>query len=615
MNTLFINTIKKNKKFLMGKVFFGEQFDAAVEILKIMASDEANTNHIILDSATQSGKTSVMEMVYRILNFNDLYEKFGIDNVIYMTADNGSGKGALKYQTKERFENHWINYIHTLPIEFLKRSDFDKYQHTFTNTLIIIDESQYGWREVYSKGQRMLQYNGVNFISCDELQTKNTFILSVSATTQNERYGDSDLHLKPIVKLKTGNGYVGFDDFFEMGVIKPVYEENFINTYEKLDSFLGEQSKKLKRIYKETGVAKCIILRLFDNKKKDFITDSEEFKNIANNNGFNLELVSCKESKIDYSQVEQSIFYNCNLYKENGRRFHLIVIKNAFSYGITIKPLIKKLIATCYDVRKDLNSTEATEQGLLGRMSGYGCNKKDFAELDIYINETHYNGLKENRINGANEYSSPLKKHEKTVKVKCEKNEWNGDKKNIVVWNNKKRTPLIFEGEEVDSFFKKHKNDYDFKKLFQKEALSTGCRKESLFGKIIYDFLNEFGIGKKYGFNKTNVFELRRKINKNDYHSERICTSDPIIGSLSRPNWQTEENANNESFAWGGLIDLTNADEKKHTGIVIKIPYGNVGFSKLSDATILKEKKRRKYSGYDTTLNKSYKKTETVFSI
>ena len=142
MNKYTFRKINSEKKRLLGKDFFTEHFDAALEILKIMASDKPHTNHIILDAPTQSGKTSVMEMVYKLLNFDNLYEKFGIENVIYMTADNGSGKGALKFQTKNRFENHWKNYIHTLPIEFLKGSDFDKYIHAAHNTLIMVDESQ-----------------------------------------------------------------------------------------------------------------------------------------------------------------------------------------------------------------------------------------------------------------------------------------------------------------------------------------------------------------------------------------------------------------------------------------------------------------------------------------
>lgn len=597
MNTYFINKLKSKRKALVGKSFHNEHFKAAIDILKIMASDKPNTNHIILDAPTQSGKTSVMEMVYRLLNFEDLYKKYNIDNVIYMTADNGSGKGALKFQTKERFEEHWKTYIHTLPIEFLKRSDFDKYPHSIAKTLIIADESQYGWREITSKGQTLLRLNGVDFISGNSLQKNNTYILSVSATTQNERYGDSELSLKPIVKLEVGKGYIGFEDFFEMGCIKPVYEENFINTYEKLDNFLGEQAKKLKQIYKDTGVSKCVILRLFDNKKNGFYTDDTEFENIVTNNGFTFDVITCKESKIDYPQIEMSIYYNCNHYKENGRKFHLVVIKNAFSYGITIKPETKRLIATCYDVRKDLNSTEATEQGLLGRMSGYGCKKADFEGFDIYVNETHYNGIKECRINGTNEYSTPLKSFEKTVRVKCEIEGWDGNKKNIVVWNNNERKPHVFSGEIVDKYVKKYPNKNDIKKLFQKEAIENNG--ESIIGKFIYGFLKEIGFK---GYTKNNVFELRRRTEANDTHANRICTSNPIIGSLSRPNWQTEENAKNNSFAWGGLIDVVNADPKTQKGMIIKIPYGHVGFAKKDDVKSLKAKKIKKWSGYNTSL-------------
>lgn len=610
MNTYFINKLKKNRKALIGKNFHNEHFNAAVEILKIMASDKPNTNHIILDAPTQSGKTSVMEMVYRLLNCDELYKKYGIDNVIYMTADNGSGKGALKFQTKDRFENHWKTYVHTLPIEFLKRSDFDKYRHSIAKTLIFADESQYGWREISSKSQTLLTSNGCDFISGDSNQKNNTYILSVSATTQNERYGDSELKLKPIVKLEVGKGYIGFEDFFEMGAIKPVYEDNFINNYEKLDLFLKEQSKKLKQIYKQTGISKCVILRLFDNKKNGFYTDDAEFEDTINNNGFTFDVITCKESKIDYEKIELSILYNCNNYINNRRKFHLVVIKNAFSYGITIRPETKRLIATCYDVRKDVNSTEATEQGLLGRMSGYGCKKSDFNGLEIYVNETHYDGLKE-KFKGNNEYAVPLKKYQRIAKVRCKRIDWDGEKNNIVVWNNENKKPLTFEGKLVDDFFKCHKGDYNFEKLFQKEKIvSSG---DSIFGEIIYDFLEYTGVGKKYGFEKEYNFELRRKIKKEDNNAERICGGSDTIDSLSRLSWRSEENAKKGVVAWGALIDLSEANEKTHKGIVIKIPYGTVGFAKLDEKTSFKAKKRKPYSGFDTSLNKIVK-TETIFT-
>lgn len=611
MNTYFIKKIKEQKKKILGKDFFSEQFEAAIEILKIMASEKPNTNHIILDAVTQSGKTSVMEVIYKILNLDRLYEKFGITNVIYMTADNGSGKGALKFQTKSRFENHWKNYIHTLPIEFLKGSDFDKYLHAAKNTLIMVDESQYGWREITSRGQRFLQINGVNFCSTDELQKMNTYILSVSATTQNERYGDNELRLKPIVKLKTGKGYIGFEDFFNCGVVKPVTDDNFINSYEKLDAFLGVQSKKLKDIYKKTGISKCIILRLFNNKKNDFIVDSEEFAFIANNNGFTLDVVTCKESKIDYSQIEQSIFYNCYHYKDNGMKFHLVVIKNAFSYGITIKPETKKLISTCYDVRKDVNSTEATEQGLLGRMSGYGCKKSDFEDLEIFINETHYNGIKECMINLSNEFSTPLKSYEKSVNVKCERKEWDGDKKHIMLFNNSKRKPLIFEGKVVDDWVKDVKKRMNILPLFEEEDISpTG--KKSFLRTLAEDFLKKQGVYKKMGFND-NFFDSRRQRKEKDLHAERMCTQDPLLTNGCRSGWQTEEKAENEEICWGALFDITKANPKTLKGLVIKIPYGHVGFAKTIQTTSLKNKKRKLYSGYDTTINNKIKKSDVVY--
>ena len=587
------------KKYLMGKEFFSEQFDAALEVLKIMASEKPHTNHIILDALTQTGKTSVMEMIYRILNFENICDSFNIKQVIYMTADNGSGDGSLKCQTSDRFKKHWDGYIHELPIEFLKRSDFDKFEHVMRNTLIMIDESQYGWREITSKGQQILQINGINFCSIEELQKKNMYILSVSATTQNERFGDSQLKLKPIVKLKPGKGYIGVEDFIDNGILKPVVKDEFISSYEALDGFLSKQSKKLKSIYKETGVAKCVILRLLDNKRKGFMTDSDEFNDIAEKNGFKCKLVVHKDSKIDYESLQSYIYYHCHNYGKDEDKFLLVVVKYAFSYGITIKAPIKKLIATCYDIRKDNYSTEATIQGLTGRMTGYGCTLEDFKDLEIFINKMHYDGIVAN-IEGKNEYACPLKVTEKVARVKCEKSEYDGNKKNIVVWNNDERKPYEFKGEIVDNFFKKYKNKKEIEKIFSNEKLER-AKDESLIGKIIYAFFNELNLNVFKKFNKDNVFELRRRIKKSDSQSLRICSTDPIIGSLSRPNWQTEENAINNNIAWGGFIDLTEADPKTLKGVIIRIPYGYVGFAKEGNVINTKKPNPKLYSGYNTS--------------
>lgn len=600
MENIFLKNLKYAKKYLIGKEFHKEQFDAALEVLDIYASKEPNTNFVILDALTQVGKTSVMEMIYRILNFEEIYKRYGIEHVIYMTADNGSGDGSLKHQTSDRFKQHWKNYIHSLPIDFLKRSDFDKFNHTLNNTLIMVDESQYGWREITSKGQRFLQIEGVNFCSVEEMQEKNMYILSVSATTQNERYGDSDLKLKKIVKLKPGEGYIGIEDFFDNNIMKSVVKDEFIDSYEKVNTFLANQRKKLEKIRKETNVVKCVIMRLVDNKRKGFKTDSEEFENIVDSNGFMCKLVTCNESKIDYIALQESIYYNCNCFNEIGKKYLLIVIKQAFSYAITIRPDIKKLIGTCYDVRKDNYSTEATEQGLPGRMTGYNCTLEDFNGLEIYVNETHYIGLKE-KIEGNNEYAVPLKKYERNVQVICEEKEWDGNKKNIVIGNNEERKPLVFEGKVVDDWVKSIKKKIDINPLFSKEDIPSAVR-NSYLRALAEDFLKKQGIFEKMGFGE-DFFDSRRQRKENDNYAFRMCTSNPLLTNGCRQGWQTETKAKKGVICWGALFDISKANPKTLKGLVIKIPYGHVAFAKVAEITSLKSKKNKKWSGYNTSLN------------
>lgn len=610
MKKTILRKLKYAKKYLLGNEFYSEHFDAALKVLDVMASDEPHTNHIILDALTQTGKTSVMEMIYRILNFESIAKHFGIKQVIYMTADNGSGDGSLKNQTIDRFKAHWEKYIHELPIDFLKRSDFDRFEHIMNDTLIMVDESQYGWREINSKGQKILQINGVNFCSIEELEKRNMYILSVSATTQNERYGDSQLKLKPVVRLKPGKGYVGIEDFIDNGILKPFKQDDFISSYEQLNDFLSKQNKKLKDIYKRTGIAKCVILRLLDNRRKGFLTDSEEFNDVANTNGFKCKLVVHKDSKIDYESLQSYIFYHCKNYGKEENKFLLVVIKYAFSYGITIKTPIKKLIATCYDVRKDTYSTEATTQGLPGRMTGYGCTIEDFKELEIYVNETHYAGIKAN-IDGINEYSTPLKTFEKTVQIKCEINKWDGDIYKIVIWNNDERTPLIFKGKIVDDFVKKHhKKEIDFSILWKEGRIDekTG---ESFYRMIAKMFMEENGIFNKMGFGDT-FFDFRRKTKEKDVYADRMCSNNPLLTNRARKGWRTEENAKNGEICWGAVIDITQANPKTLKGIVIKIPYGYIGFAKNSEIPTLKGKKIKKWSGYNTSLGSTIKTDVTI---
>lgn len=591
-----LTNIKKSKKSFIGDFFYSEHFDAAIEILSIMASSNPNTNHIILDAPTQSGKTSVMEMVYRILNYKELYAKYGISNVIYLTADNGSGEGALKFQTEERFKKHWKKYEHTLPIRFLKRSDLNKYANSILNTLIIVDESQYGWREIESMCQKFLQKNGVNFTSGNCLCENNTYILSVSATTQNERYGDSELQLKPIVTLKTGSGYIGFKEFIEMGVIKPLMSCDFIDSYDKLDDFLGQQAKKLKNIYKKTKVAKCVILRLFDNRKSGFETNSEEFEDIVENNGFTFQLITCRDSKIDYNALQNSIFRNSFNYIKNGRKFHLVVIKNAFSYGITIDEDIKKLIATCYDVRKDYYSTEATEQGLLGRMSGYGCKKEDFEGLEIFVNEFHYNGIKLDKIYNSNEFSSPIKNVEKIDKVECNYDEWDGDFKNISLFIDK---DYMYEGASIDDFFKRHK-EFDYEALFKPESTPNDSSRTPFVKEIITTFCEEYGID-----NYKIIYDRRRIVIYNS-KTERLlhCKSVMIHKHNAGKLYKTiVEEAINKTSAITAFIDITSSNKKTKKGIKIFIRKWHIGFAKKTPIVVEKRGKRKKYSGYDTSVN------------
>ena len=607
--------------------FFVEHFNAVKSIIKLFTGyGGIQKNHVILHAPTQSGKTSVMTLLYNVVNESFLKEILKIKKIIYITGDNQialsdqsmdrfwkqcsfsdypirlSGKECCKAEDYQDRENEWKKTGRT-PFIMIRNNDCKKFKNVFTtlnNTLLMVDESHYGTKEESSQLNQLFQNFGKDFSGDPQkLVKQNTYILSVSATPYNEEYADKvnnhDELLKGIVYYKPGNGYMGFKDLYEKGMVEGLSDNNIARSKEDFKNFLEKEREKMDAILKKEAKRCAIIMRMQGSKTLLKSIGEKGLKKIAAKYGFKLNIITSGKTNIDYEGTYDLIRMSQNKGGEN----ILTIVKQGFSYGISIPDDIKPLIATIYDFRPDVGSTttDSTEQGLLRRMTGYHPNKLN-EYLKIYIAQNHLDGLVAYHVNiPPADSPNPIK--ERKAKIECSFEEWNSavyhpsDKKtaddvkklHIELWNNSKREPLIFNGKVVDDFFARH-TDFDYDALFE-----TGMKaKIGTITKIAEVFNKEVMKGR---FNFDLLVDARRQIgdkSQNDQICQTLGFVTPILSNSSRKGWREAENAGKEG--WAFIIDLRNRKCKK--GIEIRIPYGNIGFSK----DVVELKQRVAYDGY-----------------
>lgn len=619
------------RKYYQG--FYKEHYNAVKDVIHVFVN--VGQNHVILHAPTQSGKTTVMTLLYNVVNesesFLALKRNLGIKKVIYLTGDN---QFELSEQSMDRFryqcqlpktpirlsgsnpckkdefillEKEWLKSGKT-PFIMVKNGDCKKLKDikdfTLNNTLIMVDESHYGTKRIDSQVNQLLQTFGKDFSGDPKkLQKNKTYIMSVSATPYNEEFADKinnaeDL-LKGIVHYKAGKGYIGFSTLYKNGMIEGLKDNSDVKDRTKFIKFLKSQREKMDIIYDATKKRHSVIMRMQGKKTLLQEIGKKELSKIATRYGFNLMIVDCKNTSkknIDYENAYKEIRYS----QFDGGKNVLIVVKQGFSYGISIPDDVKPLISTIYDFRPKTGetTTDGTEQGLLGRMTGYhpqGLSKY----LKIYISNEHLEGLYGYHC----EYpptESPMPSKKSLGKVKCTYEEWNntiyqtkdtGRKKytenevkmsHIVVWNNSKKEPLVFKGKVVDDFFAKH-DDFDYDKLLSKKSVGG----VGFVSKIARTFNSEI-----LRFDMDTIIETRRQVSADDSVIGSMGYQTTLLSNLSRWGWRTVENAKKERKGWAFIIDISKANGKK--GIEIRIPYGTIGFSK--DVKVYKQ--RKNYEGY-----------------
>lgn len=176
-----------------------------------------------------------------------------------------------------------------------------------------------------------------------------------------------------------------------------------------------EQLKiRLDEIFANTGKVKCGIIRM---RKESFKKCQDVLEKY-----FHVETYFSTNENINYSDIQWKMEHEC----EDWDKPLIFVVAGAYRMGVSIPPTCKKNIGFIFDYSTGnaKNSVITTEQGLLGRVTGY-WETDDWCDITIYINEKHYNGLKACYVEQA--ISTPMA----DVKQKFVKNE-NGEKVGII---------------------------------------------------------------------------------------------------------------------------------------------------------------------------------------
>lgn len=384
------------------------QYESAENIIKEFIN---NNRYVILKAKTQSGKTGVIMGVINILNcYRTILCKLKIDKFIYVTGDNQD----IKDQAEKDFIKSCLKFYFTdARAVFLKNSDLQKRQRkglkdSFKNTLIFLDESHYATQKERNKVPSFFKNNGVNYLTanCEELNSNNTYILSVSATPDKEM-GNDVIDIKPIVELHTDKKYKGFEEFDANGQIESIDENVFTDEMICYDFFMGKVLPHLEYIKETEKKKKFVIMRL----KKRNQVDIEQLLN----NYFEVLYVEQKgRKKVNHDEMKCKILEICEHNKSD--KYLLILIKESYRMGCRIDNMYKAHAGCVIDFCKDENNVEVTVQGLVGRFSGYVNeeNENEWYKIKFFISDIHYQMLKKYYT----DYSKDKSVYTKTIKEK-----------------------------------------------------------------------------------------------------------------------------------------------------------------------------------------------------
>lgn len=321
----------------------------------IISRFESGERHIILAAQMQSGKTGVITLVSK--KFLQEHPEF---NVLYICALSDT---LLKKQAISDFQD-------VIPTEYKDRVNIKFLQDFKTsvfeikiNTLIIIDESD----RDSTKGQSLDKLLLFNNIKMDgntlSLESRNYYILSVSATPFAEL---SDSHhqtsfLKNPVILTPGESYKGINDFYTKGNIR----ENFdiMKNYTKLIN----------------------ILQTFCEKKYALIRTNEKSVNYdklyTNLSRYNIQVVNCFPTSRNTQLKKDTYIPNIDDFLSHPPTITtVVVIHNILRAGKRIQNKAKENIGMVWE-GSIVGNTDSILQGLPGRCCGY----HDNTDIQMFI--------------------------------------------------------------------------------------------------------------------------------------------------------------------------------------------------------------------------------------
>ena len=366
----FNQYLKKSNKV------YPNQVKCAITGLKMYDSNQPRPNHLVVRGKTQAGKTGVLTAMIMLIRKFGLEGAMGLSKIYYITGDNTT---KLVKQSMSRLSDCFRGEGISCELICMKNSDLKKdIDNVFelTNAIVFIDESHYGTSSEDNILIQWLTSKGLDLKNNKGLIAKNIYIATNSATPYGEI--NSDLgKWKSYVSLETDEGYIGFEELYMNGNIVPV--ANPLNK-SNADNLFVQLRSHLDLIKDKSGKEKCAVIRVTG---KNFA----KYKDIAEKY-FNVEIFDGSKTEVPYDTIHKMMEHEYE-YDIEGKPL-LIVVKGAYRMGITIPNYCKVNVGLVFDFADDVKTTE---QGLLGRMTGY-WNTDDWKDLFVYINSKHYDSLR-----------------------------------------------------------------------------------------------------------------------------------------------------------------------------------------------------------------------------
>lgn len=381
---------------------YARQVECAVKALMMFNANKPRPNHIIIKAFTQGGKTGVFVAMIRLIDILQLSTTMGLKKIYCVTGDNTR---SLKDQTLSRVQKCFHDEFCTLYV--LKNSDMQKElkankSEVLKNSLIFIDESHYGSNDDSKVLNRWLTSIGRDLKNTKALLEDSVYIISNSATPYNEMYANL-AGTKAVVGLEvdpwneeTKSGYVGFEEFYKNGAFVDRVRQVNTRNMTSIESMVVEWREHIDEVKRTTGKDKCALVRIPE--RATFLKVKPVLEKY-----FEVEPFDGKDSNVDYATMEQHMHGACGAYDKP----LMFVVQGAYRQGRTIGQgwegcRAKQNICVVYEYASECYTTE---QGLLGRLTGY-TKSDDWKDVRFWINPNHVASLKEAYVE--HKHSTPV---------------------------------------------------------------------------------------------------------------------------------------------------------------------------------------------------------------